>query len=236
MTEFSGDTVVDYTIDVLREAIRTGRFAPGQRLIVADITREFAVSAGPVREAIRRLTGEGLVEIFPHRGASVRLVTIADLREVYQLREAIEGFAARLAADNVGEESFREELVKIQQEMEAIVRDGSTDRFIDNNRKLHDLIYLMARNNRMQQLALQLILPIYQLRLPHRMSTDDMHASYGGHQRIIAAILSGDGSLAEQAMRDHVCESGRGLIAVLENVEAERDARKRRGKEAPAPK
>lgn len=233
MTDFSGDTVVDYTIDVLREAIRTGRFVPGQRLVVADITREFAVSAGPVREAIRRLTGEGLVEIFPHRGASVRMITITDLREVYQLREAVEGAAARLAASNVDEESFRRELLDLQIEMDVIVRDASTDRFIDNNRKLHDLIYRMTRNDRMRQLALQLILPIYQLRLPHRMTTDDMHASYDGHKRIIAAILAGDGISAEQAMRDHVCQSGQGLIAALETVEADRNARKRRGKDAP---
>ena len=228
MTELAGNTVVDYTIEMLREAIGSGRFVPGQRLIVADITQEFSVSAGPVREAIRRLTGEGLVEIIPHRGASVRQIGVNDVREIYQLREAIEGIAARLAAENSNTPEFREEMHAIRNDMDEIVTSGSPERFLDNNRRFHDLIYKMARNERMRQLSLQLILPIYQLRLPHRMTMDDMHASYGGHQRIISAILAGNALVAEQAMREHVAQSGRGLIAALESAEAARDGLKRR--------
>lgn len=222
----AGGTVVDYTIDVLRDAIRGGRFAPGQRLIVGDITREFSVSAGPVREAIRRLTGEGLIEIVPHRGASVRQITVADLREVYQLREAIEGMAARIAAERIDTADFRQMLLTLRDEMDEAVADGNIDHFIENNRQLHGLIYRMADNERMQQLALQLILPIYQLRLPNRMTMEDMQASYVGHQRIIAAILDADPAIAETAMREHVAQSGRGLIQVLENAASARPARR----------
>ena len=234
MTEQAGNTVVDYTIEVLRDAIRTGRFSPGQRLIVADIAREFSVSAGPVREAIRRLTGEGLVEIVPHRGASVRAIGVNDVREIYQLREAVEGIAARLAAEHVDRDGFREEILAVQAEMDEIVTLGRPDHFLDNNRRFHDLIYRMAGNERMQQLLLQLILPVYQLRLPHRMTVEDMHASYAGHQRIIAALLAGEAVTAEWAMRDHVAESGRGLIVALETAEAARNGLRRRTRAAPA--
>lgn len=97
MGEVEHSTVVDCAIHALREAIRTGKLEPGQRLIVADISRMLNVSGGPVREAIRRLTGEGLVQIVPHRGASVRKVSSSEIKELFELREAVEGLAARLA-------------------------------------------------------------------------------------------------------------------------------------------
>ena len=93
------ETVVEHVIRSIREAIQTGRLAQGERLVVADVARMFGVSVGPVREAIRRLTGDGLVVFTPHRGASVRAYTERDVRDVFQLREAIEGYAAKLAAD-----------------------------------------------------------------------------------------------------------------------------------------
>src|ERR1700716_154277 len=91
------ETVVEYTIGSLRNAIGEGRLAPGQRLVVADVTKMFGVSAGPVREAIRRLTGEGLVDITPHRGATVRQFSTGEVREIFEVREMIEGLAAKLA-------------------------------------------------------------------------------------------------------------------------------------------
>src|ERR1700716_1155716 len=103
------ETVVEHTISALRDAIRDGRVAPGQRLVVADITKMLGVSNGPVREAIRRLTGEGLVEITPHRGASVRKFTPDDVREIFQLREVIEGLAARLSARKMPAKGYQVE-------------------------------------------------------------------------------------------------------------------------------
>lgn len=224
MADFSGNTVVDYTIEVLRDAISNGRFVPGQRLIVADITQEFEVSAGPVREAIRRLTGEGLVEIVPHRGASVRQIGIKDLEEIYQLREAIEGVAARCATENLKDLRHKAELKDLEREMHEIMSSRDGERFLDNNRRFHDFIYRMADNERMRQLLQQLMMPIYQLRLPHRMPSEDMTASFEGHQRIISAIQAADPAAAEQAMRDHVAQSGRGLISALQSAEAARSA------------
>ena len=93
----------------------------------------------------------------------------------------------------------------------------------------------MAGNERMRQLSLQLILPIYQLRLPNRMVPEDMLVSYEGHRRIVAAILAGQAQEAEHAMRQHVAESGQGLIMALESAEAAKSAPRRRMKANPSP-
>src|SRR3982074_2617130 len=100
------ETVVEHTISALRDAIRDGRVAPGQRLVVADITKMLGVTNGPAREAIRRLTGEGLVEIIPHRGASVREFTSGGVYDISQFREVIEGLAARLAAEKMPSKDY----------------------------------------------------------------------------------------------------------------------------------
>lgn len=221
------DTVVDFTIEALRDAIRAGRLVPGQRLIVADITRMLAVSAGPVREAIRRLTGEGLVEIVPHRGASVREITRDDVREIFQLREAVEGLAARLAAEHVGTSGHAADLDAIMGEMDAIYVREDVQGFLDSNRRFHDLIYRMAGNDRVQSLAAQLILPLYQLRLPHRMHRNDMETSHSDHHKIAAAIRAGDGDGAETAMRAHIAGSRDGLLEVVANATPPRASRNR---------
>lgn len=206
-------TVVDYTIDALREAIRSGRLAPGQRLIVADVTAMLSVSAGPVREAIRRLTGEGLIEIVPHKGASVRRITPGDLKEIYELRGAIEGLAARLAAERTP--TFLDELTAVMEEMDELAGAEDVEGFLRNNTSFHELVYRMSGNVRVRTLASQLILPIYQLRLPQRMNLAALHLSHSEHREIVAALMKGDGEGAETAMRRHIAHAGQGLMEAL---------------------
>lgn len=223
MSDANENTVVDYTIEAMRDAIISGAFAPGQRLIVADITKMFSVSAGPVREAIRRLTGEGLVEIEPHRGASVRKYSKQELQEIHQIRAVIEGMAAALAAQNSQDPELRAEMEDIRGEMDRSAASEDISRYLANNQKFHDLILRMANNQLARQLAKTLVLPLYQFRLPHRMTVEDLHASYAYHQRIIAAILNGKAEAAERAMREHISSAGEGVIAAIE-TSAQRNA------------
>src|SRR5512134_3171820 len=90
-------TVVEATIEAIKSGIFEGRYAPGQRLIEADLTRELSVSRGPLREALGRLVADGLVEIEPYRGAIVARPSREDVANTLQLREVLEGLAARLA-------------------------------------------------------------------------------------------------------------------------------------------
>src|SRR4051795_5578940 len=77
---------VDYVLDHLRTGVMQGRYAPGQRLIEADLTRDLRVSRGPLREAFRRLSAEGILEMVPHRGALVRRLTMREMKEFFQIR------------------------------------------------------------------------------------------------------------------------------------------------------
>ncbi len=208
------ETVVEYTISALRDAIREGRLAQGQRLVVADVTRMLGVSNGPVREAIRRLTGEGLVEITPHRGATVREFTVRDVREIFQLREVLEGLAARLAAERTGVADFHARLAASREEARAILLRGAG--YIEHNQAFHELIYEMAGNARVLEQSRQLTLPIYRLRFHHLMEPAYARTSAAEHEMVTEAILKGDGVRAERTMRNHIRNSGAAMLGALD--------------------
>lgn len=221
MSENGGNTVVDYAIDALRDAIREGRLVPGQRLVVSDVSQMLAVSAGPIREAIRRLTGEGLVEIVPHRGALVRKLSAKDLAEIFDLRQVVEGLLARSATEHFGDDPhWAVELDAIMAAMDKFAAAGDLSAFLENNQSFHDLIGRMAANERAHALAAQLVLPIYQFRLPHRMSSYDVQRAHEEHREIAAAIRSGDAERAERTMQAHIKGSGSGLIQAQQDLGA----------------
>lgn len=215
-SESSAETVVEYTIDAIREAIRDGRYVEGQRLVVADVTRQFGVSNGPVREAIRRLTGEGLVEIIPHRGAAVRAFTRKDVREIFEVREVIEGLAARLAAERIDVGDARRRLLALQGEATGASAGGG---YVDHNQAFHELIYDLAGNERVREQARQLTLPLYRRRTHYLMDPAYARTSALEHGLIVEAILEGDGAGAERAMRNHIRNSGVAMLEAMLNHE-----------------
>ena len=153
------ETVVEHVIRSIREAIQTGRLAQGERLVVADVARMFGVSVGPVREAIRRLTGDGLVVFTPHRGASVRAYTERDVRDVFQLREAIEGYAAKLAAENIHRGDYAERLRRCQKRLHETVH-AKVEELTEAREEFHTLLYEFGANAAIKETTQRLHLPM----------------------------------------------------------------------------
>lgn len=213
MNQPTASTVVEYAIAALREAIREGRLEPGQRLVVAEVTRMLGVSNGPVREAIRRLTGEGLVEITPHRGASVRRFDSCDVREIFEVREVLEGLAARLAAARIDVGDHRPRLAALQAQADQVLADGRG--YVGHNQAFHELIYEMAGNERVREQSRQLTLPIYRLRYHYLIDVGYARMSAAEHRMIAEAILDGDPLRAERVMRNHIRNSGNAMLEAL---------------------
>jgi DNA-binding GntR family transcriptional regulator len=211
--EQQAESAVESTIARIREAIRSGTFAPGQRLVVADLCKRLGVSAGPVREAIRRLTGESLVDITPHRGATVREFGTREVREIFEVREMIEGGAARLAAERIDQADYRSRLEATLADMRRVVSERED--YIPVNQAFHELVYEMADNRRVIDIATQLTLPIYRLRFHNLMSHRFVKTSAEEHEAIAGAILAGDGDAAERAMRVHIRSSRDSMLVSL---------------------
>jgi len=211
--EPSGFTVVTDGVQVqvtsaLRRAIVSGQLQPGEALSEAVLARRYGVSRTPVREALKQLEREHLVQIVPRVGTFVQKVSPDDLLDALIVKEALEGIAARLAAarPNAPEVS---ELSRIAGEMEAAAAAGADlARIIEANARFHDLILRLAAS---PALHFHLQLLLNQFRVPHQRLVGvtlsrpaRLRKMLAEHRRVVTAIETGDPGEAERAMRAHV--------------------------------
>lgn len=197
---------VDRLVQSLREAILTSRLTPGQRLVEAEMTRRFGVSRGPLREAFRRLTAEGLLQLVPNRGALVRRLSYEETVELHQIRGALEPLAARLAALAIDRNANRQRFEA------AIARIWSTaprqhSSYVEENRQFHLSIFEICGNSQLVEMSGQLQLPLIMLQLGEVKTSEMFRDSVLEHREIAAAILHGDGDAAEAAMRRHLARA-----------------------------
>jgi DNA-binding GntR family transcriptional regulator len=138
-------TSVQQAWSQIRQAIVRGELAPGQRLKVVDLQARFGHSAMPLREALRMLEGEGLVEVEPHRGATVRKVDRKFVQDLYEVRAHMEQFAVRAA---IGKMTLakKESLVEICNLGRKALESGDLGEFLDRDRALHRRIYEITDN------------------------------------------------------------------------------------------
>lgn len=193
----------------LRAWMEAGRLVPGQRLVAAELALELGVALPALREALERLAGEGLVELMPHRGARIARLDPADLEEVYELREVIEGLAARRAAAHGATPALAAALV----EGDAAAARGALHAFIAANHAFHAAIAQAAGRPRLEALRVRLSLPLARLGVARLEDAASMAASAADHHAIAAAIQRHDGAAAEAAMRAHIRRAA-GLMGV----------------------
>ena len=194
--------MVAHIVERLRDDILAHRLSPGERLIECDLTARFAVSRGPVREALRRLAAEGLIEHAPNRGAVVRRLSPRDIRELFQIRVELESLAARLAAeaaDANGRARFAEEIRMI---FDAAPRRVAV--YFDENAAFHEAVMRLADNRQLGELSMRLRLPLIMAQVGDALTGEVLRTSVGEHRAIAAAILAQDAAGAAAAMRAHL--------------------------------
>jgi DNA-binding GntR family transcriptional regulator len=206
------DSSTDAVADAIRGALVRGDYAPGQRLVEADLCATYAVSRATVREALRELAADGLIELEPHKAARVRLVTLDEAIELAEVRMAVESLIARKAAERITPAGVAE-LRRLGTEMRDAAAAFDPLGYSELNERLHVVIARIARHDTasgvVERLRLQLVR--YQMRLsllPGRPG-----ATLADHERIIAAIAAGDPDAAGSAMRDHLAEVAEALRA-----------------------
>jgi len=201
-------TMQDLVFSTLRDEILSGRLAPGERLNIGQIAERLGVSRTPVRESMNRLASVGLIEIIPHRGSFVKKLSLEEIIEIYYIRAALEGIAARLAARNLGSEAI-ERLRAICAEVRSCVEPADDDRFLALNFEFHDIIFRDARALHLEELIRQHYVRSEQYRalsldLPGR------HAEIcAEHQAIAEALAARDADRAEHHAREHHLNTAR---------------------------
>ena len=189
----------------LTEEIISGRLAPGTRLDEQEIADRFSVSRTPVREAVRHLVATGLAESQPHQGATVSGFNSDRLAVFLDAAAELEVTCARLAATRM-DPSERAKLVSIHTSTRKHLFNDP-ERYAELNNQFHEIIYRGSGNDVLADITRKLMVrlwPVYRVRLTLLQSA---RQSYAEHERIVAAILSGDAITSEVAMRAHMSSS-----------------------------
>lgn len=195
----------DRAYTALRGGILDGRYGSGERLGEIEVAGELGLSRTPVREALRRLGSEGLVEVQPHRGARVRAWSTQDLDETYELRALLEGLAARRAATRISAEAL-DELDELATSMRAAEQrtPGDFDELAALNGRFHRIIVTAAGSAQLDATLAGLVqLPLV-MRTYQRYTPAALARSHAHHRELIDALRAGDGAWAESVMRSHV--------------------------------
>ena len=214
-------STVEYVVERIREGLKQGTYVGGQRLIEADLTEQYGASRTSVREAIRRLSAEGLISIEHNRGAIVPILTEADLVNIYEVREALESMSARLAAKNAVAES-KSRLNVAFNALLAAQTAGDVKQYSDANECFHDLIIKLSNNPHLVRLTSQLNIPIYRYRFQSMLNPSAVSESMKEHEAIFKAILANDAESAEAAMKLHIQRSRQFVVGLLPRRRAER--------------
>ncbi len=201
----------------LRDAILRGYFKPGQRLDQNEIADLLKVSRSPIREALRTLAGEGLVDVIPHRGAVVAELSTAELEEILVLRGVLEGMAARLAVRKIDAERIKT--------LEAIVKElnqtTDLDRWIELNHLFHHTIYQAVNRPRLMSLIDNLRNTVTPYMRQFIASTEHMRDAATSHQLILDACVKRDPLLIEQETQKHLAAVSEGMVIYAKSISAE---------------
>jgi len=200
-------SAVDTAADALRRAIVEGALTPGERLVEADLTVRLDASRPTVRSALQQLAAAGLVVLEPHRGASVRRLTRGEVAELYEIREALEGFAAALAARNIERPGNRAAFRRALAHSLAFRRARDVPGYVRDNQEFHRLIVRLAGNSQLVTQVERLATPIMRFQFRRLIEPDGIVRSIDEHERIGRAILAGDSARAERAAREHIRNS-----------------------------
>lgn len=195
--------LVDRTYEAIRGAILAGVFAPGTKLTVAKLVAKVGVSPTPIKEALIRLEREGLVRIVPRRGAFVVRLTVDDAAELYDLREVIEGLAARCAARRMDGAALWE-LESLLEQARACLSKPDYVRYSDLDVAFHAAVARASGSTRVRQVIESLRLQTRLLMATSVTLPGRLESSYGEHRAIVEALRSGDPDRAEKAARAHV--------------------------------
>lgn len=212
MTLGAVDRLGDTVYERIREQIFSGELPAGTRLSVPALAARLHVSRSPVRDAVLRLTQEGIAREEPRRGAVVARITASDLAALYEVREVLEGLATRLAVENAGRRLV-DALADVLARHEQAVRDSNLDGHFEADTTFHRLIREASGNPEVCHMLDRIGSKV---RLAMRTTSVTAGPKYAvrDHRKILAAIRKGDPGHAETVARAHIARLRTALAAV----------------------
>lgn len=204
----------DVVFNTLREAILKGELQPGERLMELQLAAKLGVSRTPIREAIRMLEQEGLAVTIPRRGAEVAKMTEKDMKDVLQVREALDELAVSIACELITEEEL-EELAEAVKNFEDAIGTRDIKQIANADVAFHDIIYQASGNPKLVTILNNLREQIYRYRIQYLKDEKNYPNLLDEHREILEGLMQKDKELVTDSMRRHVINQA---VAVKEMI------------------
>lgn len=213
------DKLSTQAYEQLRKAILNGKIPLGTRLVVRVLSQTFGISATPIKAALAALEQEGLVTTVPHRGYSVKTLTLQDFREITEIREVLEGLAARRAAEHTSPKLVRE-LQECIERQDICAKTADFEGYGDWDLRFHQALLLAAGSEWLLRLARSVhahtrLVMLHAIHGPNRAASVVQE-----HTEIADAVAHGDAPRAEAAARRHIANVHARVARVIANAEA----------------
>lgn len=193
----------DVVFNTLRQAILKGEFQPGERLMEIQLAQRLGVSRTPIREAIRKLELEGLVVMIPRKGAEVARITEKSMRDVLEVRLALEKLSMELACQRITEEEIRQLEVSCQEfGQSTFSKDLLT--MAEADERFHDVIYNATKNKRLIQMLNNLREQMYRYRIEYIKDIETHEGLVEEHEEILRALKEKDLESASSMIQNHI--------------------------------
>jgi DNA-binding GntR family transcriptional regulator len=190
----------------LRESIVKGELVPGYRLIVLDIAKTLNTSQAPVREALERLKQEGLIVSKPNKGSMVADISLDEIKEIYVLRELVEGYVLKQTIPTLSPSDF-DYLMQLYMDLKKCATENNVSSFVDVDMKFHGFFYERCQNQVILNVWNQINVKIKRFTtITNRVYFPDLDVIAETHLPLIQLIQTGDVDRCEKAFLDHMRE------------------------------
>ena len=193
-----------------------GKLKSGEKIMDTEIASAFNVSRTPVREALRMLEQENLVELIPRRGAQVLDISAEDIKNILEIRSALEVVSIRHACQKMDNDSLKE-LKKHNAEFEAAFEARDYEGVATADEKFHDVIFSAAGNKRLVVIISNIQAQVYRYRMAYLKVYETKTAVLNHHRNIIEAIEKHDAALGEKVMAEHIEHQTQVILKSLKN-------------------
>lgn len=218
----------ELVLDAIRGAIMNGTLQPRERLMEIQLAEELGVSRTPIREALRKLELEGFIVMVPRKGAYVSDLSFKDIADVFEIRAALEGLAAGLAAERITDEEL-ESMERLLVEKQEAITQEDISKLVEVDTKFHELMYQASRNVRLGNIISNLREQIQRFRLTSLSYPGRDKLSLEEHKKIVEAIQARDYQLARQLAQEHIENAENVLIECLKLDISNKEVSEREG-------
>ena len=204
----------DVVFNTLRQAILRGELKPGERLMEIQLANKLGVSRTPIREALRKLELEGLVNMVPRKGAEVADITEKSLLDVLEVRKALEELSVQLACEKITEEEI-EELKRVAERFKDTLDDQDVTKIAEADVAFHDVIYTATDNQKLILLLNNLREQMYRYRVEYLKKEEAYPQLIAEHEELIDNISKRNKEEATRIMCEHIDNQVATVINVI---------------------